>query len=114
VTSANGMDTVLDWRLVAQPPLLLHNQLPVPGFFSVVERPKAGARSVVRQQVGGARGRPARLPHFGQPKRETAEGASLATCQLCALPDRRGNGAAATRQLLPASQPASQPARLTD
>jgi hypothetical protein len=33
-----GADVLPDWRVVARPPLVLHNALPVPARFSVWER----------------------------------------------------------------------------
>ena len=38
-TSTNGFAPLTDWQLVARPPLVLENQLPVPGTFLVWEQP---------------------------------------------------------------------------
>jgi len=39
-TRTNGFAPLTDWQLVARPPLVLENQLPVPGTFLVWEQPK--------------------------------------------------------------------------
>ena len=39
-TRTNGFAPLTDWQLVARPPLVLENQLPVPGTFLVWEQPQ--------------------------------------------------------------------------
>lgn len=44
------MDALTDWRITAQPPLTLRNDLPVAAHYVLWERPARGGSLVLRQQ----------------------------------------------------------------
>lgn len=44
------MDVLTDWRITAQPPLTLRNDLPVAAHYVLWERPARGGSLVLRQQ----------------------------------------------------------------
>jgi hypothetical protein len=45
-----GIDVLTDWRITAQPPLTLRNDLPVAAHYVLWERPARGGSLVLRQQ----------------------------------------------------------------
>ena len=56
----HGFDCLTDWRIVARPPLVIDNQLPVSSQFALWERQQRGGALVLRQQgrlEGGGRAR---------------------------------------------------------